>query len=223
MDSVLEFIASVNKISLVAFVGVFGFLVYELNLLLKERAKKQKPVIPQFNTNAVVDTKVVVQQAAAIAVAPKKQENNKKVAASPLLIVILIVMIVIFLGVSVYLLINGQKEKKATVQPTVVVQEISSPGLKVFNSSWQEVSEADAVQSLAPGTKVFIGIQTIDGADIDRGRIKVNEKEWNIAHITNAFNEEKKVYYREYTVATGESQLKIDAQLHSEVDGWLGD
>ena len=71
--------------------------------------------------------------------------------------------------------------------------------------------------------KVYVGIQTIDEADIDRARIKINEKDWNVAHITSQFNKDKKVYYREYTIASGESKLKIDAQLHSETDGWLGD
>jgi hypothetical protein len=37
------------------------------------------------------------------------------------------------------------------------------------------------------------------------------------------YNAEKKMYYKEYVVATGESRLKIDAQLHSATDGWLGD
>jgi hypothetical protein len=40
----------------------------------KEQLKKQKPSIPQFNTNAVIDKTVVQQQAAAVAVVPKKTE-----------------------------------------------------------------------------------------------------------------------------------------------------
>ena len=73
------------------------------------------------------------------------------------------------------------------------------------------------------GKKIIIGIQTIVEADIDRARIKINTKDWQISDITTLFNPQLKVYYREYIVATGTAQLKIDAQLHSASDGWLGE
>jgi hypothetical protein len=222
MDGIVDFIVSVNKISLIAFLGVLGFLVYEISLLRKEQLKKQKPSIPQFNTNAVIDKTVVQQQAAAVAVVPKKTEV-KHVKTSPVLILVLVIMIVLFLGFSAYTVITRSKEPvSATPTPTVFIQEISSAGLKVFDESWNEVLESN-IHTLKGGVKVYIGIQNIAEADIDRARIKINEKEWNIGHITNKFNGQKNVYYREYTIATGESQLKIDAQLHSETDGWLGD
>lgn len=223
MDGIVDFILSVNKISLIAFLGVLGFLVYEISLLRKEQLKKQKPSIPQFNTNAVVDKTVVQQQAAAVAAVPKKPEVKQHVKTSPVLIAVLLVMIVLFLGFSAYTVINRSKEPvSATPTPTIFIQEISSAGLKVFDESWNEVLESN-IHTLKGGVKVYVGIQSIAEADIDRARIKINEKEWNIAHITNKFNGQKNVYYREYTIATGESQLKIDAQLHSETDGWLGD
>ena len=83
------------------------------------------------------------------------------------------------------------------------------PGLKVFTNAWIEINENETGKMLKPGMKVYIGIQTIDEADIDRARIKINEKDWNVAHITSQFNKDKKVYYREYTVASSESKLKL--------------
>lgn len=224
MGGIIDFLLSVNKISLIAFLGVFGFLIYEISLLRSERLKKQKPVLPTFNSADVIDTVVVQQQAADAVELPKKIESLKQTKISPLLIVILLLMVFFFIGSMLYLFFsNTPKKTPENTGPKVVIQEISSPGLKVFTNAWVEVNGNEASKLLKPGVKVYVGIQTIDEADIDRARIKINEKEWNIAHITSQFNKEKKVYYREYIVATGESTLKIDAQLHSEADGWLGD
>ncbi len=54
-------------------------------------------------------------------------------------------------------------------------------------------------------------------------RIKINQGEWDDQSITTNFNKEKNVFYRKYQLATNEAFLKIEAQLHSTVDGWLGD
>jgi len=224
MGGIIDFLLSVNKISLVAFLGVFGFLVYEISLLRNERLKKQKPVLPQFNATSVISTAVMQQQAAAVVELPKKVEQIKQTKISPLLIAILILTALFFIGFTLYIVFSNTSSKKVESNtPKIVIQEISSPGLKVFTNSWVEVNESDAGRMLKQGEKLYIGIQTIEEADIDRARIKINEKEWNVAHITSQFNKDKKVYYREYTVASGESKLKIDAQLHSETDGWLGD
>lgn len=224
MSGIIDFLLSVNKISLVAFLGVLGFLVYEILLLRNERLKKQKPVLPQFNATSIVNTAVMQQQAAAVVELPKKIDPVKQTKISPLLIAILILTALFFIGFTLYMVFSNTSSKKTESNtPKIVIQEVSSPGLKVFSNSWIEVNENDSNQALKPGVKLYIGIQTIDEADIDRARIKINEKEWNVAHITSQFNKDKKVYYREYTIASGESKLKIDAQLHSETDGWLGD
>ena len=224
MGGIIDFLLSVNKISLVAFLGVFGFLVYEILLLRNERLKKQKPVLPQFNATSIVNTAVMQQQAAAVVELPKKVDQVKQTKISPLLIAILILTGLFFIGFTLYVVFSNSPSKKAESNaPKIVIQEISSLGLKVFTNSWVEVNEGDTGRTLKPGAKLYLGIQTIEEADIDRARIKVNEKDWNVAHITSQFNKEKKVYYREYTIASGESKLKIDAQLHSVADGWLGD
>lgn len=224
MGGIIDFLLSVNKISLVAFLGVLGFLVYEISILRNERLKKQKPVLPQFNTTSIVNTAVMQQQAAAVVELPKKVEQVKQTKISPLLIAILILTALFFIGFIIYMIFSNTSNKKVESDTSkIVIQEISSPGLKVFTNAWIEINENETGKMLKPGMKVYIGIQTIDEADIDRARIKINEKDWNVAHITSQFNKDKKVYYREYTVASSESKLKIDAQLHSETDGWLGD
>ena len=224
MGGIIDFLLSVNKISLVAFLGVLGFLVYQISLLRNERLKKQKPVLPQFNATSIVNTAVMQQQAAAVVELPKKVEQVKQTKISPLLIAILILTALFFIGFILYMVFSNTSNKKVESNtPKIVIQEISSPGLKVFTNAWIEINENETGKIFKSGMKVYVGIQTIDEADIDRARIKINEKDWNVAHITSQFNKDKKVYYREYTIASGESKLKIDAQLHSETDGWLGD
>lgn len=223
MDSVLSFLLSVNKISLAAFVGVLGFLVYEISLLRKEQLKKQKPSIPQFNTATVIDKKILQQQAAT-AVPVKKVASSKQTKASPMLIIILVIAILLFAGFSVYMIFMNKEQKKTEAGvPQIVTNEISSPGLKVFDQNWNVIPDAQSNSLLLKGGRVYIGIQTISEADIDRARIKVNQKDWNIRDITEKFNSSKNVYFIEYNVASGSPQLKIDAQLHSSTDGWLGD
>lgn len=223
MDGIISFIASVNKISLIAFLGVLGFLVYEVILLRREQLKKQKPNLPQFNTATVIDKKVLQQQAATV-VPTKKVIAAQQSKSSPILIILLVIAIISFAGISIYIVLtNRQQQASVTNVPKIVVNEVSSPGLKVFDANWIEITDKTAPTILSRGGKVLIGIQTIDEADIDRARIKVNQKDWNIHDITERFNAEKKMYYIEYTVASGSSQLKIDAQLHSNSDGWLGD
>lgn len=223
MGSIIEFFASVNKISLIAFIGVLGFLIYEVVLLRKEQQKKQQPIIPHFDTQTVVNKETVRQQSASV-VQPIPVAKAFKPSSKPpvLVMAILIIMILFFLGYSIYSVIN-KRNQPTTSEPTqAVVTEIKSPGLKIYDTSWMELKEADLLKSV-PGTKVFIGLRTIEVPDIDRARIKINQTNWNIADITTLFNQEKKLYYKEYQIATGESRLKIDAQLHSSVDGWLGD
>ncbi|PIY68507.1 hypothetical protein COY90_05550 [Candidatus Roizmanbacteria bacterium CG_4_10_14_0_8_um_filter_39_9] len=223
MGSIIEFFASVNKISLVAFVGVLGFLIYEVILLRKEQQKKQQPIIPHFDTQTVVNKETVRQQVTSV-VQPIPVAKAFKSPSKPpvLVVVILIVMILFFLGYSIYFLMNKGSQPAPSEPTQPVVTEIKSPGLKIYDTAWMELKEADLLKSV-PGTKVFIGLRTIDVPDIDRARIKINQTNWNITDITTLFNKEKKVYYKEYQVATGASRLKIDAQLHSSIDGWLGE
>jgi len=73
-----------------------------------------------------------------------------------------------------------------------------------------------------PGKKVYVGIENINDPNIDMARIKINQGEWDKDSITTNFNQEKNIFFREYFLSTNEAFLKIEAQLHSKIDGWLG-
>lgn len=225
MSAIVDFISSVNKISLVAFVAVLGFLIYEFWLLRQEQLKKQRPTLPQFNADTTINKAVIQQQAVQAAPLRPQPVPTKRTNAPPFPISVVIVIILLFIGVTSYLMITSNSQEKSQPNgPQVIVQQITSPGLKIFTTNWTEIQGASqAATLLKPGTTVYLAIQTINEADIDRARIKVNTVNWNVSDITSQFNKDKNMYYKEYIIATGESKLNIDAQLHSASDGWLGD
>ena len=130
--------------------------------------------------------------------------------------------LLIVVGIMVVTYNTNLKKQEGETAQVPIIREISSAGLKVYDENWNEI-EKKKKDKAKPGEKLYIGIQTIVEADIDRARIRVNERDWQIAHITTLFNPQLEVYYKEYIVATGTAQLKIEAQLHSASDGWLGD
>lgn len=213
MTSFVEFIVSVNKIALVAFIAVLGFLIYEVKRMKDEKRKHEKPTVPVLDlaTNATPPK----QSYTPLPLPPKKEGTP----AGIFIIGALAFFIVI--GVVIYIVQSKVTEKKSTpVAP--IITEISSAGLRMYDKNWNEYSDLKTKRP-TPGELVYIGIQTIQEADIDRARIKINEKDWKINDITTSFNEQHQVYYKEYIIATGTALLQISAQLHSASDGWLGD
>jgi hypothetical protein len=220
MGGFIEFLASINKIAVVAFLTVFGFLVFEVKKLRDEKKSGEKPVVPQFNDVVKSEPKMIVNSTPLPAMAPIPKKTG---GGSPILLIIIgVIAIVIVIVIIVITYNTSLKKQKLASTPVPIIREISSAGLKVYDTNWQEIAKKQKDKA-KPGEKLYIGIQTIVEADIDRARIKVNENDWQIAHITTLFNPELKVYYKEYIVATGTAQLKIEAQLHSASDGWLGD
>lgn len=219
MDGFIDFIVSINKIALFAFFAVLGFLIYEMKKMVDEKKKKEKPVVPQFNDKMQVQPLAVVNSTPL----PPLPHVNKNEKGSPFLMIAIGVGSLI--GVIVLIIISyntNLKKQKIAAASIPIVREITSAGLKVYDTNWAEI-ENKKNDKAKPGEKLYIGIQTIVEADIDRARIKVNARDWQISDITTLFNPQLKVYYKEYIVATGTAQLKIDAQLHSASDGWLGD
>jgi hypothetical protein len=219
MDGFFDFFVSINKIALFAFFAVLGFLVYEVKKMMEDKKKKEKPVVPQFNNNDQVHSPVAANSTPLPPIVPVKKVEKQ--GNSTLMIVIGAITLV---GVIALIIVsyntNLKKQKVAASVP--IIREITSAGLKVYDTNWEDI-EKRKNDKAKPGEKLYIGIQTIVEADIDRARIKVNTQDWQISDITTLFNSELKVYYREYIVATGTAQLKIQAQLHSASDGWLGD
>jgi hypothetical protein len=210
---IMQLLGSVNKISLIAFFIVLMFMLYELYLINKEKKRKEKPNIPQFNPNL----KIEGQTAEDFHKGGGEEKAHRSYFDKNMTIFVVLFIILIFLGVITFsgYFLTASKETK----PTVIVNEINSKGIKLFDKDWKEIGET----AIQPGKDIIISIENIDGVGIDRARIRINDNQWQLENITNQFNKEKKVWYKEYKVATGEEKLKIDAELHSEQDGWLGD
>lgn len=220
MDGLIDFAVSINKIALLAFFAVLGFLVFEVKKMIYEKKKKEKPVVPQFN-DTLINSPIEQSSSTPLPSALRVAKNGNDTSILLMIgIGVLTLIGVIFILVITYKT-NLRKQQIAST-PVPIVREITSAGLKVYNTKWEDI-EAKKNNKAQPGEKLYIGIQTIVEADIDRARIKVNTKEWQISDITSLFNSQLKVYYKEYTVSTGTAQLKIDAQLHSASDGWLGE
>jgi len=220
MVGFIDFIVSINKIALFAFIVVLGFLVYEVKKMIDERKKSEKPVVPQFEDTIQGSPKASMNNTPLppSVVLPKKPERG----SSALMIGIGATTLLIVVGIMVVTYNTNLKKQEGETAQVPIIREISSAGLKVYDENWNEI-EKKKKDKAKPGEKLYIGIQTIVEADIDRARIRVNERDWQIAHITTLFNPQLEVYYKEYIVATGTAQLKIEAQLHSASDGWLGD
>lgn len=218
MDSIFLFFSSVNKLSFIVFLVGLCFFCYELFELIKEKEKKLKPQIPQFNANDF-DNKTVVTASTGL-ISKKNESIFARVNVHIVLTIILFVMTVFFFFLSI-ISIKTTKEKSST-KTEIIYSEVQSKGIKIYSQNLtKELTEMELSQ-LPEGTEIVIGIDTIQDTDIDRARIKINEKEWNIKHITTLFDSVKKMFYTKYVIATGESKLSIDAQLHSFRDGWLG-
>lgn len=220
MDGFIDFVISINKIAVVAFVAVLGFLIFEIKKIVNEKKKKEKPVVPQFN-DAVVPPPAMSVNSTPLPQFPTSKKIEKQ--GSPLLLIVIgVIALVGLIVIGTIIYRTSTKKKQVESTPVPIVREIQSAGLKIYDSAWGEV-DSTKNEKAQPGEKLYIGIQTIVEADIDRARIKINADNWEISDITTLFNPQYKVYYREYIVATGTAQLKIDAQLHSASDGWLGD
>lgn len=220
MEGFIEFIVSINKIALFAFIVVFGFLIYEVKKMIDEKKHSEKPVVPQFNDIVKSDPKAAMNSTPLPPTVPLPKKSGG--GSTALMIGIGTITLLIVVGIMVVTYNTNLKKQELATVSVPIVREISSAGLKVYDTNWNEI-ENKKTDKAKPGEKLYIGIQTIVEADIDRARIKVNERDWQIAHITTLFNPQLKVYYKEYIVATGTAQLKIEAQLHSASDGWLGD
>lgn len=224
MASIVDFFVSINKIALFAFVVVLGFLIFEVKKTIDEKKREEKLTVPSFVDTAkasptAANNSTPLPPSQVIITPIKKNEHGTNAG------IMIIIGVISLLGLLVVMIVTFNTkaaQKRIASTPVPIIREISSAGLKVYDSNWVEV-EGKKTDKAKPGEKLFIAIQTIVEADIDRARIKVNTRDWQISDITSLFNPTLKVYYKEYIVATGTAQLKIDAQLHSASDGWLGD
>lgn len=214
---VIQFVGSINKISFIAFIITVGFLAYEIRLLLREKSKKNNPNIPKFDPNSMVQN--TGQKSVTMATS---QEITPRRVSTSLLVSILLVTVIILGAVSFWSIMSPNKSTSITSQPRIIIEEIQSKGIKIFSNDWKEFQIAE-IGNIRVGDTVIVGIATIQGADIDRARIRVNRQIWDTNDISIKFNNVYNVFYKDYVVGSSEAKLKIEAQLHSIKDGWLSD
>lgn len=211
----LEALPLVNKISLFIFIIISFVLGYEIISLKKEGRKKTLPNIPKFDANRFATPLQMTKMIGAQELQPvmKKQTNY--------MLYVVVVLFIIFGALTLIGFVNRPASKTTqAIQPTPAVAYLTSKGIKLYDSTWKEIKNA---VSLKQGDKIYIGIETVQQVDIDMARIRVNEQQWREDQTTTLFNQENRVFYREYTIASGESRLQVQAQLHSKADGWLAD
>ena len=213
---IMEIFFSINKISLIAFLITGIFVGYQFYLLKKDISFKGKPTIPNFNEIK----KMIFDNDLTLA----KNGKEKPIKRRGKGLLIGSSLIFVFLGITIFFnILNFEQKKSKTtnILPTPVVNFIASSGIKIYNENWVELTD-EQLKELSPGQRIFIGLETVDDPDIDKARIRVNKDYWSSEDITVNFNKEKKVYYIEYLIGTDEATLKIEGQLHSKVDDWLG-
>lgn len=215
---VISLLVSLNKISLVALIVIVGFLSYQIYLLKKEAENKKKKLsVPDFkesNSSSYVGTTAVVTE-------------EKKVYAKSSMLPIIIGVVLFFLFGLIFLiglLLSKSQDvtKSQVLGPTPIITYVASKGIRIYNQKWKELTDNE-VKSQRPGTFINIGIDRVKDPTIDMARIRVNKNEWDKDDITLQYNKQMNVFFKEFLVSTGEAFLKIQAELHSNTDGWLGD
>ncbi|MBI3366041.1 hypothetical protein HY041_00230 [Candidatus Roizmanbacteria bacterium] len=214
-----EFLVSLNKVSLIALFIIIGFLSYQIYLLKKETgSKKKKLVIPDFKTT----NSTPFPQTMHMVVTEEKKIFSKS-SKTPLIFGL--ILFFIFGLVFIFGLLKSKSELQATdknLVVTPVLNFVASKGIKIYNQSWVEFSD-ESLRKIKQGQHIIAAVATIKDSDIDMARIRVNKNIWNQDDITTAFKKEINVFFKEYIISTGESFLKVEAQIHSKTDGWLGD
>lgn len=217
---ILNFFSYLNIFALLLFIVVGIFLGYQIYLFKKEiNQEKKLNKIPDFKEDELSQLKAKINQQPII---EKKEEKIYK--RSKIYNIIIPALILILIGGYLILdfLSKSKKENKKNYTPSPKIEYLASTGIKIYNENWEEITD-EAVSNLKEGDKIYIGLETINDPDIDKARLRVNRNTWLPTDETSNFLPDKKIFYKEYIIATGSTTLKIDGQLHSKVDGWLGE
>jgi len=217
----IDFLISINKISLVAFIFTLGVVIHEYRLLKLERKKVKAPEIPQFKDKyaaAFKKNEVVVLDS---------EEQQYKPHSAKTLLILIIVMIFFALASLVGFVFQGKSNNSAISNqsaaiPLVEEKIITSDGILIFDENFNLLKDEE-LSKLEPQKKIIVGIKTLEGTDIDKARIRINKNIWQPEDETKKFEKKNKVFYIEYQLASDEARLKIEAQLHSRSDGWLAE
>lgn len=213
----LSIIASVNKMSIIAFVGALIFFIFEIRAFQNARKKDKLPTIPSFESSAT-PLNLDVHNVLIIT-----EKNKKRVQYHKIIVSILGIML-IFFGFTSLLSFMSQNNTQDTLieekQGEVVETEVQSRGVRIFDSEWKEITENTST-AFNEGDMLHVGVETISNTQVSKARIKINETSWLPQHETEEFNKQNNVFYRDYVIASDEVTLNIEAQLFSAEEGWL--
>lgn len=214
-----EIIQSVNKIAIAGFFFTGFFLLYEMYLLYKQRNTDAKtPKIPELQN---IKTYSAVKK---YAIQTEKKKTTFLKKPNHLAISILIILLVLFGIVFAVgsLSKNNHQEPSISLTLSPSPQPIVSEGIKIYDSNWRLLTK-NQLRFLPAGNRIIIGIKMVANKDIAKARIRVNSNQWQVNHETKQFNSQQEVFYQDYEIATNDAQLKVEAQLFSVKEGWLGD
>lgn len=200
------------------FLIICAVLGYELYLFKREGKKKLKPTIPKFDSS-----KNVQATQAKVIVAEHKNQVTKS-SKGMLFVLGGLGFFVVGVGIVTFILMRNISSQNASFQAKNVPNTLSiaSKGIELYDENFNSLTD-DKVALLGPGAVLIVGIHTVPTSDIDMARIRFNKKIWDSSDITSTFNSDKGIYYSKYIIATGETQLTAEAELHSKSSGWLGE
>ncbi|KKQ02191.1 MAG: hypothetical protein US11_C0001G0150 [Candidatus Roizmanbacteria bacterium GW2011_GWA2_36_23] len=216
MENILTLLTYLNKISILGFIITLFFVIYQIILIGRDlSAKKKKMIIPDFQDKQYI-TKTDN--------AKNSQTANNHFVKPSVFPLFLAMFFLLFFGMLALLgIIKTQSGTKViNIVPSPVIDYVVSSGIKVYNENWKELIDTD-LKKLSPGQKIYVGIESVKSAGVDMARIRVNRTEWQADDVIIQYDDKKNLFYKEHEVATGEAYLKIDAQLHTKEDGWIGD
>ncbi len=199
-----------NIIGILLALVVAGFLGWEVYLFVKEQ-KRRKVNLPDFVERKLEKAEVEAPQQVKVKERKLKKQN--------VIIGIVIFSAVVGLGSLGIILVRNSSPTTA-VDQTAPVQQVESAGIKIFDLQWNELAD-EQVSKLQPGDRIYIGIDKTTDETITKARIRVNSSIWTAENITENLNEEKNVFYIQYEIKPDDQGLSIQAQLFSEVSGWL--
>lgn len=217
----IDFIISINKISLFAFLAILGYLIYEFYLLKKEQKIKKIPKVPQFKENLAPK----LSNTATVIISKNEEVTHFKKDSLIFFILLILLPIVGFLTVIGFFFqpnINKKTQELITPIPTVIERVVESGGILIYDENFK-LLDKDDLSKLSSEAALIIGIKTISQVDIDKARIRVNKNFWEITDETKKFDKKNQIFYINYKIASDAQNLKIEAQLHSKTEGWLGE
>jgi len=212
--NLVSLLVSLNKLSLVAFLITLAFLGYEFVLLQKERKGSFKIKIPNFKAGKDYGKKER-------AVVVKKNKVIKK--TNSLAIFLGLIFLMVFGGMVIigYTNLNHVKNSEERVKNISAGETrlVFGKGITIYSLDWRPLSAKQLMKMR--NKSIIIGVDKTSDKNVKMARIRVNTDHWQKGDVTSNYNEKNHLFYIKYKIKPTDDQLKIEAQLFSQVDGWL--